>query len=178
MELKKIIEGMKTPLKVYFARYREKKWIGLLLLLGILLLMIPQGEEEVVALSTDSEESYSFQLAVEEEKLSLALSQIEGAGEVTVLLSVQSGSRLVLAEEREFSEDMSSMEENTSPLVLDKDNVGEDVVALQEIYPSYVGALVISDGGDNPSVRLALTEAVAALTGLGTNKISICNRGK
>ena len=47
------------------------------------------------------------------------------------------------------------------------------VVVRQEIYPQYRGALVVCDGGNSDRVRLAVVEAVSALTGLGADKISV-----
>ena len=35
-------------------------------------------------------------------------------------------------------------------------------------------ALVVCPGGNDPAVKLQISEAVAALTGLGAEKISIC----
>ena len=48
---------------------------------------------------------------------------------------------------------------------------------IQQLGPVYQGALVVCSGGDDPQVKLALYEAVSALTGLRTDKISIC-KGK
>ena len=50
----------------------------------------------------------------------------------------------------------------------------EEAVALQQVYPQFQGALVVCTGGDDPAVQLKLVEAVSALTGLGSDKISIC----
>ena len=40
--------------------------------------------------------------------------------------------------------------------------------------PSFRGALVVCPGGGNAQVRLELIQAVAALTGLDSNSISVC----
>ena len=52
----------------------------------------------------------------------------------------------------------------------------EEALRVMEIYPSFQGALVVCDGGNSASVRLAVTKSVAALTGLSTEKISVCGR--
>ena len=49
----------------------------------------------------------------------------------------------------------------------------QDVVITQQRYPVYQGAVVVCQGADRASVRLAVTEAVAALTGLSSDKISV-----
>ena len=47
------------------------------------------------------------------------------------------------------------------------------VVVTRERYPSYQGAVVVCEGAGDAAVRLALTEAVSALTGLSAERISI-----
>ena len=53
----------------------------------------------------------------------------------------------------------------------------QETVTIQEVYPRYQGALLVCPGGDDPSIRLQLTQAMSALTGLGADKISI-SKGK
>lgn len=50
----------------------------------------------------------------------------------------------------------------------------QDVVSLQTVAPQFRGALVVCPGGGDPQVRLRLIEAVSALTGLGANRVSVC----
>lgn len=97
---------------------------------------------------------------------------------MTVVLSVKTGAKQILAEQKEYSEKDNSVEEVKTPVVLSKGGGAENTVKLQEIYPQFQGAVVICAGGDDPAVRLKLIEATAALTGLGSDKISICSRGK
>ena len=47
------------------------------------------------------------------------------------------------------------------------------MLTLKQVYPAYQGAVVVCQGGDKAAVRLAITEAVAALTGLSSDKISV-----
>ena len=39
--------------------------------------------------------------------------------------------------------------------------------------PTYLGAVVICQGADDPEVRLSVVNAVSKATGLGANKISV-----
>ena len=39
--------------------------------------------------------------------------------------------------------------------------------------PTYLGAIIVCQGGGNPSVRLAVANAVASVTGLGLDRISV-----
>ena len=40
-------------------------------------------------------------------------------------------------------------------------------------YPQFQGAVVVCQGADRPSVRLDIINAVSALTGLGSDRITV-----
>ena len=52
---------------------------------------------------------------------------------------------------------------------------GEDdgTAVTRALYPTYRGALVACQGGDRADGRLAVTEAVASLTGLNADRIAV-----
>ena len=50
---------------------------------------------------------------------------------------------------------------------------GAEVVVTQSRYPDFVGALVVCEGGGSAAVRLEITQALSALTGLPSSKISV-----
>ena len=65
----------------------------------------------------------------------------------------------------------------TSTVLVNQGSGVQEAVKVQELGPSYQGALVVAQGAEDPEVRLALSQAVSALTGLGADKITIC-KGK
>ena len=89
------------------------------------------------------------------------------------MLTVQDSPRKVLAEDR----DQEERGERSETVVLSRGSSLQETVTVQEVLPRYQGALLVCPGGDDPEVRLKLTEATAALTGLGSDKISI-SKGK
>lgn len=159
-----------------------RKWLGkyklvlVLVLAGVVLLAWPaqraksgntdQGETEVV-------EEEVFSLEELEERLAQAISRIQGAGDSTVLLSLDQGVERVLATDtlEEQGEDSRKQEQIT---VVYSGKDGEEVALVTQYYPSFRGALVVCPGGDDPQVQLAITQAVSALTGLGSDRITIC----
>lgn len=159
------LEGWKEALKRY-------QTILLVLAAGVVLMLLPTGgngdRPQAAAQSTTEEDS--FDLAEFEAKLAKALSQIEGAGETQVVLTLKSGSRQILAQDVERDGERTT----TSAVTLGKGSSTQEVVALQTISPQFQGALVVCPGGDDPAVRLELSAAVSALTGLGSDRISIC----
>ena len=112
-------------------------------------------------------------MAATEARLSQVLSRIEGAGEVSVMLTVQNGPQKRLAEDKDAGEDST----RTETVVLSKGSSQQETVTVQEMFPKFQGAVLVCPGGNDPEVRLKLTEATAALTGLGSDKISI-SKGK
>lgn len=163
--------------KVWSALGRYK-YVLLVMLVGVLLLLLPDSNKTVQSNEpavTGVEEDFSVEAL--EEKLEKTLSEIDGAGQVQVMLTVQSGMKRVLAQDGSLEQDGSSVQRETQTVVISAGSGVQETVLVQQIYPQFQGALVVADGGGDPAVRLKLTEAVAALTGLGADKISIC-KGK
>ena len=144
----------------------QYKYVLIVIAAGIVLLLWPSGEGErgtADAAAPGAQEE--FDLEALEEKLSRTLSQIEGAGKVTVTLTVKNGMEQVLASDRTTSvtERGSSVEEETVPLT--------------RRYPTFQGALVVCEGADDVQLRLLITQAVSSLTGLGADRITVCKGG-
>lgn len=155
-------------------RWREKIPLPAVLVLaaGCLLLLLPAGgtaaEEEEEPL-TGAE---AFDLAAFERRLEDTLSRVAGAGETRVVLSVMEGSRQVLAQDRE--QDGSGASATT---VTVGGSARQQVVPIQTLAPCFRGALVVCPGAADPAVRLALTQAVSVLTGLGSDRICVTAGG-
>ena len=162
--------------------FQKYKYVLLILLAGVALLLWPSGKEppkeEPSDISTSMPQE-DFSVSALEEKLSETLSKVKGAGDVTVMLTVQGGSRQVLAVDEKSSHkaDGGSETQSTTVVVSGASGTGNSPVLVQQLYPRFQGALVVCSGGEDAGVRLKLMEAVSALTGLGTDKISIC-KGK
>lgn len=158
----------------------QYKYVLLVILAGVVLLLLPGGgEQEKPAAQAQSESSagQDFDLAQTEQRLARALSRIDGAGEVTVVLTLAGSGRQVLAQDSTSSWQEGGQEESRTTVVLSQGSGVQQTVALQQLSPEFQGALVVCSGGDDPAVRLTLTQAVSALTGLGADKISVCAGG-
>lgn len=150
------------------------KYVLLLLAVGLLLLLWPMERGEQAASGTGADPpGISFDLEAMEEKCAAALSRIEGAGAAHVTLTLRAGTRQVLAQDTRAGQDS----EERSTVVVSQGTGHQAPVVLQEVYPVLQGAVVTCPGGDNPAVKLKLTEAMSALTGLGSDKISISKGG-
>ena len=163
-------KGLLPGAKRLLGRYQ---YVLLVIAVGILLLLLPLGsgggEEETAQSAGQQEESFS--LTEFEDRLSRTLSQIRGAGEAQVVLSLKSGSRQVLAQDTQRGADGDA---SSSTVTLGRGTGSQEVVHLQTLAPQFQGALVVCPGGDDPEVRLQIIQAVATLTGLGSDRISVC----
>ena len=105
------------------------------------------------------------------------LGAMDGVGQVKVMLTVESDGERQLAQDTQLSysgntaapEDYSRKSETVR---LDGSG-GDEAVVVRSTYPTYRGALVVCQGGGSAEVRLAVTGAVAALTGLPTDRVTV-----
>lgn len=149
---------MKEEIK---ALLEKKKWTGkdlmiVIVIIGVLIavLFIPTGEKKENSFmdietpvgetaSTDTSLEYEEELEV---RLEAILSQMEGVGEVEVMITLK-------------------------PSAKTQDN--SFTYTTQNTYPEVEGVFVVTQGGDNSSVKLAITEAIQALFGIDVHKIKI-----
>lgn len=138
----------------------KKRYLYLFLFLacGVLLMLFPASTNTDSSVQ-DTAQSYSIES--EEKRLEDILSSIDGVERCKVLLSVQNGAESILAED------------NGETVVLS--NSGQQsTVTVQTRYPVFQGAIIVSGGCDDASVRFDILSSVMAYTGLGTDRISIC----
>ncbi len=174
MKGKNEIFAQGAKILTHFGRY---KYVLLIILVGIVFLIWPNSSEEETEFSLVTNYEEGFSVDALENKLSDTLSKIDGAGNVEVILTVQSGIKRVLAQDGSLEQEGGTLQREMQTVVISMGSGRQETVLVQQIYPKFQGALVVADGGGDPNVRLKLTQAVAALTGLGSDKISIC-KGK
>ena len=144
--------------------YQKYRYLAIILLFGIILMAIPSNEEKA-----DPAEPSVVQQESMEDKLSRILGKIQGAGKVEVLLTEDAGAETLYQTDTEKRE--SSFRETT--VVISDSSRQEEGLIRQVIPPTYLGAVVICQGGDKPVVKLAILEAVMKATGLRSNQISV-----
>ena len=152
--------------------------VALVLLAGIILMLWPADGNS--APQEDCEDpGTAHNLQAEEKKLQELLECVEGVGKVRVMLTLQESSRQILAQEHQLRYSGSPLqpedyEKEESTLTVSRGSGSEEVVVTQTVYPQYRGALVVCSGGDRAEVKLAVTEAVSVITGLRSDRISVC----
>ncbi len=174
----KEVKNLDLKLKNSFKKFGQLKFVLIVILAGIFLLLIPdfgKKTENKVTEQVGAEEYYSVEAL--EERLEETLSKMENAGHVEVILSVESGVRRVYAQNESLEQKNGEMQKDKETVIISAGSGAEETVLIQQFYPKFQGAVVIASGGNDPAVKLKLTEAISAVTGLGSDKISVC-KGK
>ncbi len=149
------------------------KYILLVIAAGFLLLTFPGNEKN----SEEGKKTESFNLQMFEKQVERTLSECEGVGRCKVMLSVSSGPESVFAKEsresRREDERASESDVDTKPSIMNGGSGGESPVLVKELYPEFRGAVIICDGAGSATLREKVIGAVSAITGLGSDRISV-----
>jgi len=119
----------------------------------------------------------SFEYAqILEDKLAKVLSQISGAGDVSVMVTIENSSEIVIAtstEERVNTSAGSSNTTQSSTTVTNPIIIDDEPVVIMEKLPTIKGVIVVAQGANDVKVRLNLLTAVQTLIDIDVNKIEI-----
>lgn len=145
---------------------------GLILLVGVMLFGLNTTSQAKILSSTGIEET--------EERLALVLSEIDGVGDVRVMISYEGGMKKVIAYDTITSNDKTSASgketeytsENKSPVTINVSGTSSPLV-LQELKPEIVGVIVVAEGAGNIRVRLDLLSAVKTVLNISSDKVEV-----
>ena len=164
MELKNVINKIPDSIKKY-------RYVVLVLIIGLILMIIPDhiGNEEnpsnnFACMHTEPPVS---------EQLKTVLQKIDGAGNVDVMLTILAGEQVVYQTDQDQSVSGESNSSKLTTIILTDAERNQEGLVKQIIPPTYMGAIVVCEGADSPTVRLAIVEAVSKITGLGTDRICV-----
>ena len=161
--------------KTILAGLKKYKYAVLVLLLGIALMLLPFGKKEEapeaeVQEDTLTDEAYAQAL---EQRLEDMLCQVSGAGQVRVMLTMQTGSRTEYQTDTQISNSETQSQEERKTVILSEGSAYDKAAVSAVQYPRFQGALILCQGADQSTVRLSLVNAVAALTGLSSGQITV-----
>ena len=147
-------------IREFLVKYR---YALLVLLVGLVLMLLPTGSDpQTKQPETESNPSKVHDITQE---LTEILASIQGVGKVQVMLTVEEGEKTVYQYDEKTS--------GKDTVIITDGNREESGLIYQVISRKYRGAVVVCQGADSASVRLSVIEAVAKVTGLGTDRISV-----
>ena len=154
------------------------KYVLLVVMAGVALLLWPSGGQGTPEeTQTAPSESQTDSLAETEVRMKDILSKIDGVGELELMLTLESTEQQEFAVDTElsYSGQTAAPDDYTrrSETVVVSGKNGDTPVVVKNVSPAYRGALVVCQGGGNAEVKLAVTQAVAALTGLSSDRITV-----
>lgn len=167
----------------------DKKTMFIVLagIIGVLILVasefIPEGEkakenEEEIQVSEYNIENHYEYAEMLEKKLTDLISSIEGAGGTKVMLTLESSSEAVYAQNDKT--DMESNDENSEKISKENDYVliktnssKEEALLLKIIQPEVKGVAVVCEGGDSIYVQQKIIETISAVFDINASKIKV-----
>ena len=145
--------------------WKKYRCVLLVVLAGLVLLALPERSEKAQTEVSQTQPKSSLQ-----EDLETILSQVQGAGNVRVLLTQAEGERTVY--QTDTDADASGGTRRDTVILTGSDRVQTGLIQ-QQLSPVYLGAVVVCQGADSASVRLSVVEAVANATGLSSDRITV-----
>lgn len=167
-------------LKALFKSEKRVRILALLGALGVLLLCLSEllphtrtaQKEDTAKTQTDVNDFCELT----EKKLSELIAQVEGAGRVQVMLTIESSDeKIYAADEKSNTKTDGDAEQKSydSQYVLVDGASGDTGMLLKTNAPKVKGVIIVCDGGENPAVANQITNAVSAALGVGANRVSV-----
>ena len=146
---------------------KEYKYAAIILAIGLIFMILPGKKTTSTPIIQQEKEVVTSEPL--QDLLSAILSSMDGAGKVKVLLTQSEGERTI------YQTDLQEGENNIEESTVIISGAGKEQIGLvkQTLAPKYLGAIILCQGADKASVRLAIVEAVSSATGLSTDKIAV-----
>ena len=166
MEIKDLLRRITDFLKKY-------RYAAIVLVIGIALMVLPVPSGDSWE-NVEEKKTVPTELSISmEDRLEKILSQIDGAGRVEVMLTIAFGEEKLYQYDEDTSvSDTANSIRKTVVTVTDSQR-NETGLIRQTNPPVYMGAVIIYQGAENPTIKLAIVDAVSKATGLGANEISV-----
>lgn len=121
-----------------------------------------------------------------EEKLLTVLQKIDGIGQTSIMLTIESGTEYVFAEEGKsknsqnnaftdsnLTSSQNSSENEISYIIVEGVSGRKEALVKTIIQPKIRGVIVHCENGDNPYIKEKVVDAVSKIFGISTARISV-----
>ncbi len=170
-------------MKEFFNRIREKKLPKktIVMIIGAVVVLAGLTLSEFTSEEPKSNEDPPFcaedYIKKTEKNLEKLLSDIEGAGSVKVMLTVDTCYENVYAKsydtKGEKNETGNRNELSEEYIIVKKGSNNEECLVIKVYEPTVKGVAVIAEGADSIRVKTAITDTVCALFNISTAQVSV-----
>ena len=159
---------------------KRLKLIVIIGIIGVALLLASElfnSEDNTIQDSVNVNVSAQEYTKTLEKELGAILSKIDGAGECSVMITMDCGVETIYATEEEssyeFDDDSESRDNNVSYVILNNSSSGKQALVIKEIQPKIRGIIVVCEGGGNSIVKMNIINAVSSAFDISSTKISV-----
>ena len=169
---------MESNLKRLFGDFKntDKKLKALICLglAGVLIIVIseyiPSDDKKSETVNVDyTYEEYVSSLEDKTEKL---ISEIDGAGRCSVMITLKNSNESVFAKNSEETSSDSSYSKNSEYVLYDGQG-GDSPILIKQYFPEVQGVAIVCDGADNTVVRENIINSVSSLFSVPVSRITV-----
>lgn len=162
------IKKFKNTIDAFLKKY---KYAVLVLVIGAVLMLLPSMQtSSKQKIAEPAEEILEDSI---QQELESVLSCVKGVGKVRVMLKEISGSETIYQTNQDISVTENGSDTRIEVITVSDSDRNELGLIKQVNPPTYQGAIILCEGADDPGIKLAVTEAVSKITGLGADKIAV-----
>ena len=150
---------------------KKYRFVILILVAGVVLMLLPdfgfskKTSESVLPITTPSISAA--------EELESILCHIDGAGKTKVMMSYSRGEEIIYQTDQDISVSDTEETEKIKTVIITDGNKTQTGLVSRVDPAKCMGVIVLCQGADRASVRLAIMDAVSKVTGLGADSISV-----
>ena len=153
------------------------------------LALLPAGQGRTDTAAPAAGQDSAAYVASLETRLLTLLNSSEGAGDLSLMVTLESGAEYIYAPEKKSAVDAlsdtlsasSARVENRndsedSYIIVKGADGGESPVLLRRIEPKVQGVAIVSSGAGDPTVRQKLIETASVALGIPTTRVSVVEK--
>lgn len=124
-----------------------------------------------------------------ENDLSSILSKIQGAGRVSVMITLKSGAEIIPAKDESTSDKVTNEKDtNGGTRIINEKSTDDKVVfttaqgssseplIIKEINPEIKGVIIVAEGAGDSKVKLKISQAVQTVLDIPAYRVTVCER--
>lgn len=165
--------------KLFNAKNIKLIVLVVILIVGLILFMKIGGTKSSVKSSQSTELEYQTTMSYCEQlekKLEKVLSQVKGAGQVKVMISLEGSPELVYAMDSDSkvssTNSGSTTTSSSTPIIIQRNGKSGPLI-LTEKLPNVKGVIIVSSGANDVSIKIDILNSVSTLLDISTDKINV-----